>query len=68
MQVKEIIVRPDLRVAYIQLHQGAVIKGKKVMYIHLVPTWTEQPGKMRKLFPVREKSENCKQPGKVREF
>ena len=35
------------------------------------PTWTgktRKPGKMRKLFPVREKSGNFEQTGKVREF
>ena len=38
--------------------------------IYRVPTWTEKPGKFRKMgrhFPVREKSENFEQTGKVRE-
>ena len=30
----------------------------------MVPTWTGKPGKMRKLFPVREKSGNFKQTKK----
>ena len=34
----------------------------------MVPTWTGKPGKMRKLFPVREKLGNFEQTGKVREF
>ena len=34
----------------------------------MVPTWTGKPGKMRKLFPVRKKSGNFEQTGKVREF
>ena len=37
----------------------------------MVPTWTgktRKPGKMGKLFPVREKSGNFEQTGKVREF
>ena len=34
----------------------------------MVPTWTGKPGQMRKLFPVREKSANFEQTGKVREF
>ena len=37
----------------------------------MVPTWTGKTGKprkMRKLFPVREKSGNFEQTGKVREF
>ena len=34
----------------------------------MVPIWTGKPGKMRKLFPVREKSGNFEQTGKVREF
>ena len=34
----------------------------------MVPTWTGKPGKMRKLFPVREKSGNFEQTGKVGEF
>ena len=34
----------------------------------MVPTRTGKPGKMRKLFPVREKSGNFEQTGKVREF
>ena len=33
-----------------------------------VPTWTGKPGKVRKLFPVKEKSGNFEQTGKVREF
>ena len=34
----------------------------------MVPTWTGKPEKMGKLFPVREKSGNFEQTGKVREF
>ena len=34
----------------------------------MVPTWTGKPVKMGKQFPVREKSGNIKQTGKVREF
>ena len=34
----------------------------------MVPTWTGKPGKMGKHFPVREKSWNFEQTGKVREF
>ena len=34
----------------------------------MVPTRTGKPGKMRKLFPVREKSGNFEQTEKVREF
>ena len=34
----------------------------------MVPTWTGKPGKMGKLFPVREKSGDFEQTGKVREF
>ena len=32
-----------------------------------VPTWTGKPGKMGKHFPVREKSGNFDETGKVRE-
>ena len=32
-----------------------------------IPTWTEKPGKMGRHFPVREKSGNFDQTGKVRE-
>ena len=35
---------------------------------HRVPTRTGKPGKMEKLFPVREKSGNFMQTGKVREI
>ena len=31
----------------------------------MVPTWTGKPGKMRKPFPVRLKSGNFEQTGKV---
>ena len=34
----------------------------------MVPTWIGEPGKMRKLFPVREKSGNFEQTRKVWEF
>ena len=34
----------------------------------MVPPWTGKPGKMGKLFPVREKSGNLEQTGKVGEF
>ena len=34
----------------------------------MVPTRTGKPGKMRKLFPIEEKSGNFEQTGKVREF
>ena len=36
--------------------------------LHRVPTQTGKPGKMEKLFPVREKSGNFVQTGKVREI
>ena len=34
----------------------------------MVLTWNGKPGKMGKLFPVREKSRNFEQTGKVMEF
>ena len=34
----------------------------------MVPTWTGKPGKIRKPFPVSEKSGNFEQTGKVGEF
>ena len=34
----------------------------------MIPTWTGKPGKMGKLFPVREKLGNFEQTGKVKEF
>ena len=34
----------------------------------MLPTWIGKPGKMRKLFPVREKSGDFEQTRKVREF
>ena len=34
---------------------------------HRVPTWTGKPGKMGRHFPVRERSGNFEQTGKVRE-
>ena len=37
------------------------------MTCHRVPTRTGKPGKMGRHFPVREKSGNFKQTGKVRE-
>ena len=36
--------------------------------VRMVPRRTGKPGKMTKLFPVREKSGNFEQTGKVREF
>ena len=42
-----------------------------MIFLCMVPTWTGKtgkPGKMRKLFPVREKLGNFEQTGKVREF
>ena len=36
-------------------------------YVHRVPTRTRKPGKMGRHFPVREKSGNFEQTGKVRE-
>ena len=36
-------------------------------YIYRVPTRTGKPGKMERHFPVREKSGNFEQTGKVRE-
>ena len=37
------------------------------VYIYRVPTRTGKPGKMGRHFPVREKSGNFEQTGKVRE-
>ena len=34
----------------------------------MVPTPTGKPGKMAQHFPVRERSENFEQTGKLREF
>ena len=50
---------------------AVALKDYYINKILMVPTWTgkpENPGKMRKLFPVREKSGNFEQTGKVREF
>ena len=38
-----------------------------ILLYHRVPTRTGKPGKMGRHFPVREKSGNFKQTGKVRE-
>ena len=38
-----------------------------VKYVYRVPTRTGKPGKMGRHFPVREKSGNFEQTGKVRE-
>ena len=35
---------------------------------YMVPTWTGKPGKMGKRFPLREKSGDFEQTGKVREL
>ena len=44
-------------------------KCTQILHInHRVPTQTGKPGKMEKLFPVREKSGNFVQTGKVREI
>ena len=39
----------------------------KMKPIYRIPTKTGKPGKMRRHFPVREKSGNFEQTGKVRE-
>ena len=52
-------------------HTLAREENQEKFIIRMVPTWTEKtgkPGKMGKLFPVREKSGNVEQTGKVREF
>ena len=42
--------------------------GKRPLVpLHRVPTWTGKPGKIGRHFPVREKSGNFEQTGKVRE-
>ena len=46
--------------------QGTFI-FRKYFYINRVPTRTGKPGKMGRHFPVREKSGNFEQTGKVRE-
>ena len=49
-----------------------ILSFVKYMICFRVPTDTGKPGKMRQLFPVREKSGNfgkkSKSQGKVREF
>ena len=50
-----------------QNQHGKMKKTKSTGSIHRVPTRTGKPGKMGRHFPVREKSGNFEQTGKVRE-
>ena len=48
-------------------HDINIKEYKGMQYNTRVPTQTGKPGKMRRHFPVREKSGNFEQTGKVRE-
>ena len=57
----------DRITCYKRVSTFSVKLPKKHVQSNRVPTRTAKPGKMRRHFPVREKSENFEQTGKARE-